>query len=151
MQSKHLMAEVDSNDEYERRDTLIMSGPSLPLSSATENSKLVIHTLLREHLQLNINPDDISVAHRLGKKPQASPDRRNIIFKLCRRDLASEILNACKQFRNSNGRQPLYINESLTPLRSKVFYGLRLLKRKFPAIIKSCRSQTGNITAFTQT
>ena len=82
-----------------------------------------------------------------GKKRQNRGDKRNSIFKLCRRDLTAEIFPACKQFMSQTS-QPFFINQSLTPLRSKIFYGLRQLKKKFPSVIKFCRSQSGNVLAF---
>ena len=92
---------------------------------------------------MNVNPADISIAHRIGRKPNGR-DRRHIIFKLCRRDLVGDIFEACKAT-----KPPFYINTSLTPLRNKILYGLRLLKRKFPTVVKGCRSTpTGEVTVF---
>ena len=153
---KSLQNNVDENDQYERKDTLIVSGPEVPVFSSNENCKNVLQDIFRRNLNLNINPADISVAHRLGRKPESGIDKRNIIFKLCRRDIVFDIFNACKKFRHPNSsnqgtpsRQPLYVNCSLTPLRSKIFYQLRQLWKKFPNKITSCRSDYGNIVVFT--
>ena len=86
---------------------------------------------------------DISIAHRTGRKPNRK-DKRHIIFKLCRHDLVGDNFEACKAT-----RPPFYINTSLTPLRNKILDGLRLLKRKFPTIVKGCRSTpTGEMRVF---
>ena len=136
---------IDSNDQYIRRDNLIMSGINLPTASLSENSKLIIQDQLRLHTNLNVNVNDISIAHRIGRKPVSGPDKRNIIFKLCRRDIVPDIFRACKEH-----KPPFFVNSSLTPLRSKIFFALRQLKRVFPNIIKSCQSNlNGDIIAYT--
>ena len=55
--------------------------------SANENSKLIIQDQLRRYVRLNTNENEISTAHRIGRKPARGEDKRNLIFKLCRRDL----------------------------------------------------------------
>ena len=146
--TRSLQSDIDNNDQYERRDTLILSGPQVPEATAEENPKQIIHELFRRHLNLQIDPSNISIAHRLGRKPSSSPDKRNIIFKLCRRDTVTDIMHSCRLFRNMDGPQPFYVNASLTPLRNKIFYALRMLKKKFPHKISSCSSQNGNIAAY---
>lgn len=138
-----LRTNIDTNEQYERKDTLIISGPDLPVASQNENSKLVVKNLLNEKTRVNIDINDISIAHRIGRKPNNAPDKRGIIFKLCRRDLVQRIFTACRQ-----SRPPFYVNCSLTPTRNKVFYALRQLKRKFPAILQGCRAQNGDVVAF---
>ena len=133
-----LKSNIDNNSQYERKGTLILSGPNLPSAAPSENCKLIVQDLLRRETNLNIDPTDISIAHRIGRKSSTLPDKRNIIFKLCRRDLANEIFNACKQSRPS-----FFVNCSLTPTRNKVLYALRQLKKKFPATVKGCRAQNG--------
>lgn len=138
-----LKTDVDANDQYERRDTLILSGPNLPISSPNENCKEIVKNLLRSHTNLSLNDDDISIAHRIGQKPVNNQDKRNIIFKLCRRDLVTDIFDACKQ-----SRPPFYINCSLTPTRNKIFFALRRYKRRFPDVVKGCRVQKGDVIVF---
>ena len=147
-----LKSNIDLNEQYGRRDTLIISGPNLPIASPNENCKLVVQDLLRRHTKLNLNPSDISIAHRIGRTNASLPDKRNIIFKLCRRDLVTDILNACKQsfsppssgLSNQERRPPpIFVNCSLTPTRNKILYALRLLRRKFPSTVKGCRAQIG--------
>lgn len=67
-------------------------------------------------------------------------------MKLCRRDLKTDILSACRQI-----RPKFYINESLTPARNTIMYALRKARKKFPAKISFCRSYDGNISAFLPT
>ena len=138
-----LKGKLDSNEQYERRDALILSGPAVPEVSEREDCKHIVRGLLRDETRLNIDAADISIAHRVGRKPTGR-DKRQIIFKLCRRDLVGEIFQACKRT-----RPPFYINTSLTPLRNKILYGLRQLKRRYPDIVKGCRSTpTGEVNVF---
>ena len=71
-----------------------------------KNQKKVQQALLRRQLSFNISLSNISVPHRLGHKPAESQDKRNIFFKLCRRDLVSEIFQSCMQSKDMEGQQP---------------------------------------------
>ena len=78
---------LDDSDAYERRDTFVMSGDSLPVVSDTENTSEVVCNSIKKNLKIVIKENDISVPHRLGKKnPGQQLDRRSIIVKLCRRE-----------------------------------------------------------------
>ena len=82
-----LEEQVDASSAYERQDTLIISGN---ISAATINEKCsnIVTSLLKNGVKLQLRPDDISTAPRIGKKPIShAPDKRSIIFKLWRRDL----------------------------------------------------------------
>ena len=141
-----LSVKIDSNEQYERRDALVLSGPLVPEGTDREDCKQLIQRLFRDHTRLNINISDISIAHRLGRTTSGA-DKRSIIFKLCRRDLVHDIFAACKSHKPN-----FFVNTSLTPLRSKILYALRLLRRKFPSKVKACRSTiTGEVTVFVAT
>ena len=137
---------ADETNQYSRLDTLIISprmgangqfdANTVPIIDKAENTKNIVRQLLKQHLKLDIADSDISIAHRLapplkGKNHNPREDRRNIIFRLCRKDLVGTIFQHCK-----NLSPPFYINESLTPLRSKICYSLRQLKKKYPIIQK---------------
>ena len=135
---------LDITDQNARSSTLIMSGKDLPVFQKNENSKSIVIDLLRRHAKLSICPSDVSIAYRIGSK-SSGPDRRSILFRLCRRDLVEEIVAASKQM-----SAPYYLNPSLTPLRSNLFYAVRQLKKKKPAIIQSCRANfRGEVEIYT--
>ena len=90
-----LNQKLDANEQYERRDATILSGPAVPVTTDREDCKQIILNLLRDNIRINVNPKDISTAHRIGRKPTGI-NRRNIIFKLCRLDLVHDIIAACK-------------------------------------------------------
>lgn len=141
-----LEARVDDADAYERRDTIIVSGPDIPVCTVGENCINLVTMLIKDKLQLNISPSDISTAHRLGKKPiQQQQDRRSLIVKLCRRDLKNDLKFACKEKKPN-----LYINEDLTPIRKTIMFVLRAAKRKFPDKVSGCSSVDGKVFVWTK-
>ena len=139
---------IDDADSYERRDTLIFSGPKVPNSSNGEDCKIVLQQLVKNELKIELQPNDISTAHRLGRKPLTQgDDKRPIVVKLCRRDLKRELVLAG---RNQPRPASLYVNESLTPTRKTIFYTLRQMRRNHPEIVRGCTSIDGRIFAFTK-
>ena len=85
-------------------------------------------TQLIKDFNLIVNPADISVAHRLGRKPDQGPDKRKIVVELCRRETKQDLLKACRVVKPRN----FYVNETLTRTRSTVLYGLRQARKKYP-------------------
>jgi len=138
----HVQEQLDTKNQNERGDSLIISG-ELPLVKTNENCSTIVRNLLRDGTSLNIAQHDISTAYRIGKKPSDpnQPDKRNICFKVCRRELKHDIKSACKQ-----NKPTFYINEQLTPTRTTIMYVLRKAKREFPNRILNARSTEGNIT-----
>lgn len=133
---------VDDADAYERRDTLEISGKSIPPCTRDEVCSQLVLQHIRDKLKVNMAPSDISVAHRIGKKPQTQKtDNRNIILKLCRRDLKKDLLDACRKFKPKD----FFINESLTPARKTISYVLRQAKKRFPDIVNGCSTREGKV------
>ena len=122
-----------------------MSG-NVPNVRPDEDCKQIVTDMLKDKIRLNEDKSQISVSHRVGSKPKRQgPDNRKILFKLVQRDLNSDILSACRQF-----KPDVYINESLTPTRDKVYYVLRKVAKKFPLVIHYCKTLEGNVTVFLQ-
>ena len=80
-QLNSLTNKIDSNEQNERRDALVLSEPLVPEVSGWEDCKHIIHRLIRDHIRLNLNVSDISTAHRIGISTTGS-NKQNIIFKL---------------------------------------------------------------------
>ena len=115
---------IDDISQYERRDTIILSGPALPQMINNENSALVAANAIKDSLKINFSPDDVNVAHRIGNK---SAQNRPMIVKLYSRQKKDDIMTACLTV-----KPKLYINESLTPKRLelfKVIWNIRKNKR----------------------
>lgn len=140
-----LKGQIDDADAYERRDTIIISGEKVPLATPGEIGSEVVLKLVKDELKINLSPDSISTAHRLGRKPpNQTADRRNLIVKLVRRDVKHDIISASRQ---QPRRSNLYISESLTPARSSLFFALRQMKKS--KLIKGCTTYDGRVYAFT--
>ena len=134
---------IDEGDAYERRDTLIISGEGSVVSQ-DETPVDVICSLVKEKLKLNLHQSDISTAHRMGRKSVSqAADKRKLVVKLCRRDVKRDILNAAK-----NLKPNIYVNESLTPLRSTILFVLRKMRRAHPNVIKGSNSMDGRVFAW---
>ena len=140
---------IDENDAYERRDTVILSGNSIPIFSQGENSTNLAIEVVKNELKIQISPNDVSGAHRMGKKPASQqPDRRVIILKLCRRDLKQSLISASKQMA-PRSRGNLYVNEHLTPARKTILFALRQMKKDNRDLVRGCTSMDGRVYAFT--
>ena len=115
--------ETDSIDQYERRDSLIFSGDSVPAERNGENVTEMVLDFLRQELFLHLSPRDINVCHRLGRKKLNH--KRPIICKFISRTVKTEIKQRCLDLKPT-----LYANESLTAMRREIFTRLRLSRKK---------------------
>ena len=136
---EELRTYVDSVDPYSRRESLIISGDCLPDECEGEDTTKIVVDLVKEKLQLELNPNSISVSHRLGKprltKTSATPSTKSarprpIIIKLVQRSIKYDLIKAC-----AIHKPPLYINESLTPARKRLLHDVLRIrashKKKF--------------------
>ena len=138
----------DAADQYERKDTIIISGSDIPLMNsppaAKENTHQLVIDMVKQKLNVDLVASDINTCHRLGPV-RGNSRRRNIIVKLCRRDKKKEIVSASKQLKSRN----FACQESLTPLRRTIYHALRKIKQDHPTIVKGCSTQEGKIFAYT--
>ena len=63
-----LEEQLDDVEQYERRDTIIISGPALPSEQTMENPSSLVVNAIKDNLKININLGGINIAHRLGPK-----------------------------------------------------------------------------------
>ena len=147
-------SKVDAIEAYARRDTVIISGAVGP-PTPTENTRDMAVNLIKSKLgaDIDIQPRDISVAHRLQvKKPSASGNTPppNIYVKLVLRDLKKELIVASKN-QNKEAQNKIFINEGLTAQRSAVFRTLIKIKKSYVnnPIVKGVTSIEGDFFAFT--
>ena len=138
---------VDSADAYERRDTIVFSGSSIPNASQGENCAVTIQGLVSEKLRIQISTTDISSAHRIGPKPpNQQPDKRSIIAKFCRREVKNEVFLTSRRTKAPG----FFVNESLTPIRSTIYRTLRNIRKSHPQLVKGCSTFDGNVWAYTK-
>ena len=142
---------MDELEQYSRRDCVVITGKGLPPEEENEKAVEVIIKTTKEKLGVDIKPQDISVAHRLGKpRSQAtaqnasssgSPSRpRPIIVKLVRRSLKYDLIHAC-----INKKTDLSVNESLTPRRMTLMRSILAVRKVHKAKFKQCYSNEGRI------
>lgn len=129
---------IDDVDQYERRDTVIISGPSLPDESTHENPTDLIVNTIKQNLHINMTHSDINVAHRLGPKQQGK--KRAIIVKLHNRAKKPELVQACITV-----KPQLYINESLTPKRRSIYSVVRKIRSQHKHLFQQCYTSDGKI------
>ena len=127
---------IEDNESYERRDTLIVSGNKVPVKQSTENTTEVICNVLKNNLNIVVNPQEISVSHRLNTK---KTERAPIIVKFCRRNVKSDVLTSARR----NKAENLFVNECLTPTQQTISYVLRRAKRDFPELISGSTTFDG--------
>ena len=139
---ERLENQLDDNEAYERRDTVIISGPKIPPAHNDEKCDEIVCKLVSDELRCKISPSDVSTAHRLGpKRISQQPDTRSIIVKFCRRDVKSDLISSAKRVKPSE----LFFNESLTPQRQTIFHALRSAKKQLPNIIDGCSTREGSV------
>lgn len=128
---------IDEISQYERRDTIILSGPALPQVNNNENSTLVAANAIKDNLKINFSPVDINVAHRIGNK---SAQNRPMIVKLHSRQKKDDIMTACLTVRPN-----LYINESLTPKRLGLFKVIWNIRKNNRDLFQQLYTKDGKI------
>ena len=138
-----LDAKMDEQDQYVRREALIFSGNAIPVWVQNENCVAVICNLITAKFgnEVLVDQNDISVAHRLGPKPNTSVDRRSIIVRFCRRNLKYQVLNLARRKKLNN----LFVSESLTSVRQAITFAIRKAKREFPDKVSGHTTIDGSI------
>lgn len=129
---------LDSVDQYERRDTVILTGASLPPETPQENTTNIVTQVVKNHLKISLKDSDISVTHRLGPKRQQL--NRPIIVKLVNRSLKHDLVGACIQL-----RPQLFVNESLTPKRRGLLNKILTIRKAHRQKFQQCYTQDGKI------
>ena len=139
-QVSKLEERIEENDQYERRDTLVLSGSSLPAAIPNENCENVVRTAIKNNSNIELSAGDISVAHRLGSKPTSQrPDHRSLIVKFCRRNTKVDVLSSARRKKAPN----FFANESLTPVNQTISYVLRKMKKLVPEKISGTTTLEG--------
>ena len=145
---------LDHGDQYERKDSVILSGPAVKAPDDDEDTYAAVQKLLHDHLNIEIQQRDINITHRLGPIKPGSR-LRNIYVKFARRADKIKVIQASKSLNKASvggtqqSRIKLYANESLTPTRRKIFSALRRMKSDAPSLVKGCTTRDGRILAFT--
>lgn len=131
---------IDELERFSRCDNIVIRG--LPEQSSAERasgatsidaatqegSKSVENTVLtfiRKTLHVEVNPADISTAHRLKSGPKDTT--RPVLVRFTSRRVRNEVYNERKSLKGTTSS--VYISEHLTKLDSDLFYEARKLLR----------------------
>ena len=120
-QQSNALAEVERLEQYGRRENIWIYG--LEESRGEDTTSKVVE--LAADMGVAISTSDISVSHRLpisGKSPDA---KRPIIVKFVRRSTKQALMKNKKELRKKENRKNVYVEEDLTPLRSRMVRALR--------------------------
>ena len=135
--------DMDRLEQYSRKENIRVHGiPEVP----GENTSRILVELARD-IGVEMSETDISVSHRLPGKarpngnPGNPPRPRVIIAKFVRRDTKNTIMRNKKKLKElQNTRKEVYIEDDLTPLRSRL---IREIKKD--TSVKTCWSIDGRI------
>jgi len=137
-------SKIDSLEQYNRHDNLIITG--LPLSSYAEATstgsassstpretsqatEAAVIDLCATHLHVDIQPSDISVAHRLKKPTGPNPGPPAVIVRFTSRKARERVYVARRNLKDCPTK--IYINEDLTKPTAELFrHARQLIKQK---------------------
>lgn len=124
----------DESEQYSRLNTVEING--IP-EQANENVIGLIQKV-GNCLGLQIHDDAVDACHRLGSNRVGEERPRGIVVKFTRRTIKEELLTKRRVKRNLNTSdidfpgpaKVIYINESLTPTRRRIFKEVRSIKKE---------------------
>ena len=121
MQQLALFAKYDNDkqEQYSRRETIRISGISTDVGD--DEGEIIKEVIkIGERIDVHIKPQDISVAHRVGR-PNDRSKARPILCKFISRQMKDRMMKSRKALKDMpETKGTVYINEDLTPLRSKL-------------------------------
>ena len=143
---RELESEIEEQQQYSRRDCLEFK--NIPELEDESTNEIVVN--VAELLGVNISHDDISISHRLPpSKPWKDelgntqpPPPPPIIAKFVRRDVKDDVFQARFALKRKTTcdlvvdyveceHNPIYISESLTVIRKKLFRSCLKFKKEF--------------------
>lgn len=140
--NQEILQRLDDVECRERNDSVILSGPGLPSASDHENVQQIAEGMMRDKLRCKISSGDILSSSRVGRRPSTqAPDRRNILVRFRTNYIRDDIITSAKKTKPTG----FFVNENLTPARSKILFYLRKAKRSFPNKVNACGSLHGRI------
>ncbi|XP_049890490.1 uncharacterized protein LOC126383825 [Epinephelus moara] len=128
MEISKLKFECDKVEQTTRKTNIIIRG--IPLTNG-ENTKKVVVDLAAE-MGVEMKEQDISVSYRLpgkrGRVHEAEDQHRsrNIFVKFVRYETKLQIMGNKKRLRSIDGKNRVFIEEDLTPLRGKILRQVRM-------------------------
>jgi hypothetical protein len=113
---RNLSYENDRLQQYSRRESVRVFG--IP-TEAGESAESVEEKAMRvfKDAGMEMKKEDIAVAHRVGKENKGS---KPILVKFVSRRTRNEVMRAKKSLKGKQAYKNVYINDDITPLRSRL-------------------------------
>lgn len=137
---KLIQQNVNELEQYERRNNIRISGirDSEDERTCFQTMEVVCLELNKHMAGLHISPNDIDIAHRLGKYKHDK--NRNIIVRFVSRAMKIRVFKHRKELKNVD----IYVNEDLTKLNQDVLTSVRVKQKD---VIEQAWSFEGKIYA----
>ena len=107
---KDLKKEVDRQEQYSRRNCLLVHGVK---EEQNEDTDKVVIKLIRDNLEEDISLEDLDRTHRIGSSRNSNGKTRPIIIKFARYNVRRRVFSNKKKLKG----KPASITESLTKFR----------------------------------
>ena len=125
----------DELDQNHKSNSLRLHG--IPETEGEDTDRVFIKTM-KDNLNLEINPMEISNSHRIGKP---GTEKRPLIVKLTRESTKNKIFKVKKELKSKDSM--IFINEDLTQKTSSFFKQVRDLKKE--GLIKRTWTRDGKV------
>ncbi|KAK3090014.1 hypothetical protein FSP39_008521 [Pinctada imbricata] len=124
-ENKRMSQKLDDLEMYSRRSCIRIFG--VPESEADTNRAVLD---IAKELQVNVDPSDLVVSHRVGPPPRPKDTKpRAIIARITNYTARHELLRQSKKLQKNPNRRGVYINQDLTKTRNKLAYHSRQIAK----------------------
>lgn len=126
-QNKDLEWDIDSIEQYGRRNCLLFHGIPESTNDRVENTDGIVVDIMRNKLNINVDITDLDRSHRLGRRvnprmsTQLASKPRPIIVKFLAYNIRAEVFRKKRQLKGSG----LGVSESLTKKRMDLYRSVK--------------------------
>ena len=113
--------EIDRLEQYTQRESIRVAGLEESPDETDEGLRDTLVKMVRD-MEIEIQSSDISVCHRLGRRDSGSGRQRHrpVICKFVARRHKTAVMEKKKNLKGMDEYKRVYVNEDLTPLRSRL-------------------------------
>lgn len=138
-QVAELLFQADRAEQYSRRNCLRITG--IPEASDEDTDTIVV--TMAKDLGAELSIDEIDRSHRVGPPKHSGPKARDIIVKFVSYRARQKLYSVRTRAKDSDCYKGKFINESLTKLRSELFFDAR--KLVLDKLVEGAWTHDGNI------
>lgn len=121
---RRLTYENDRLQQYTRRESVRIWGVKTVAGEKAEDVEKRALDIIHD-AGVDCTPDDLQAVHRVGKEDKGS---KAILVKFVSRRKRRELMKAKKALKEKEGYDKIYINDDLTPLRSRLLGYIKKLE-----------------------